>query len=300
MAKENKFASAGHKLGQIVGDWFEEYFAFPMLKNISSRLNLTLNSRFIANSKTVWLDAEGNAVDYDFVMCLPDNQTPVAFFETFWRRGARHSKDKSRDDSGKLLPMLDTYSTTRILSIISAGNFTSAARKFVKNCGVELFYIGKDFIIDAWRQNGAIIDYPDKIDENNKARLLDRIEHITLSTPAWGMDIATTLLKMPGIKSQINSYEALIYSKLCAVPIEYRITVSQKSESMIFTEYQKVDEFLASPQINNIHFSSNIVYAYDIDFGNGDSFARDNLNFNDLIKEHYNLKKLVTHMENLR
>lgn len=293
MSTDNRFASAGHKLGQIVGDWYEEYFAFPMLKNIAHRLNLTLHSRFIANSQTIWLDADSNSVDYDFVMCLPDNKTPVAFIETFWRRGARHSKDKSRDDCGKLLPMLSTYSTTRILSIIAAGDFTAAAREFVKSRGVELFYIAKNFIVTAWQNTGAIIDYPDKINESNKSKLLIDLDNIISSNPDWGENIANTLLAMPGIISQINSYSALMYSKLKSVPVEYMITISKKSDPMIFTTYQLVDVFLYSYNSQNIHLFPNVVYTYEVDFGNGDTFKRDNLTFNEMIEEHNNLKNLL-------
>ena len=33
-------ASAGHKLGQLVGDWFEQYFVLPLLEPIAKRLGL--------------------------------------------------------------------------------------------------------------------------------------------------------------------------------------------------------------------------------------------------------------------
>ena len=58
------------------------------------------------NGKIQWKDEDGNTVDFDFVLELdgtPDSVgVPVAFVECFWRRGSRHSKDKARDDSGKL------------------------------------------------------------------------------------------------------------------------------------------------------------------------------------------------------
>jgi hypothetical protein len=65
-------ASSGHKLGQRVGDWFEEYFVYPLLKEVASRLNLFLDCRFrirkARGEKIVWEDVDGNDVDYDFVM----------------------------------------------------------------------------------------------------------------------------------------------------------------------------------------------------------------------------------------
>jgi hypothetical protein len=36
-------ASAGHKVGQLVGDWFEEYFALPLLQEVANELRLYLD-----------------------------------------------------------------------------------------------------------------------------------------------------------------------------------------------------------------------------------------------------------------
>jgi hypothetical protein len=125
-------ASAGHKLGQLVGDWFEEYYVLPLLTQAAQELRLFLDNRFIERSargdRILWKDIDGNEADYDFVLELggTNNETgiPVGFVESFWRRGARHSKDKARDDSGKLMPMRDTYPTARFLGIVAAGAFT--------------------------------------------------------------------------------------------------------------------------------------------------------------------------------
>ena len=44
--ESNANASAGHKLGQLVGDWFEEYVVLPLLKSVARRLRLYLDHRF--------------------------------------------------------------------------------------------------------------------------------------------------------------------------------------------------------------------------------------------------------------
>jgi hypothetical protein len=53
----------------------------------------------VRGDKFLWADEDENAVDYDFVMELKGSAErlgiPVAFFECFWRRGSRHSKDKA-------------------------------------------------------------------------------------------------------------------------------------------------------------------------------------------------------------
>ena len=68
MAKK-KHASAGHKLGQLVGDWHEEMFVFPLLKEAASKLNLYLDNRFVARAarggetSILWKDEDDNEVD---------------------------------------------------------------------------------------------------------------------------------------------------------------------------------------------------------------------------------------------
>ena len=147
MAANQEMSSAGHKLGQLIGDWFEKDFVFPLLNEVAQKLDLFLDNRFVdrpaRGDKIVWCDIDGNGVDYDFVLELGGTKDqmgiPVAFVECFWRRGSRHSKDKARDDSGKLMPMRIVYPTARFLGIISAGDFTEPARDLVRSRDIDLF-----------------------------------------------------------------------------------------------------------------------------------------------------------------
>jgi len=69
-----KSASSGHKLGQLVGDWFEEKVATYLLTRIADELGLYLDHRFktrkCRSGKIIWDDLDGNNVDYDFVLEL--------------------------------------------------------------------------------------------------------------------------------------------------------------------------------------------------------------------------------------
>jgi hypothetical protein len=167
----NKNASSGHKLGQLIGDWYEEYFVLPLLQGVGKSLNLFVDSRFINRNvregKILWDDLDGNYVDYDYVLEIGGSDDklgiPVGFIECFWRRGARHSKDKARDDSGKLMPMRETYPTARFLGIVSAGDFTKPARDLVRSREIDLFYVPKEKIVNAFHSCGLTMDYPDKL-----------------------------------------------------------------------------------------------------------------------------------------
>ena len=300
--KPKDMASSGHKLGQIVGDWYEEYFALPLLTKIANSLNIFIDSRFATRpcrgEKILWKDEDGNKVDYDFVMELDGSSSalgsPVAFFETFWRRGARHSKEKARDDSGKLLPMKSMYPTARVLCIVSAGDFTTPARDFVLSKGVDLLYVPKVYILDAWKHHGVVIDYPDRTPEAIKRQLVDNAEHVIGKNANIYHDVAETLRQLVG-KSQLTAFERKIASKLGATPLEYKITVHHSSDPYRFFSHDAVDDFLEKstllPELPHVN------YSYEVVFGDGDTFVGDSLTLAELMKRHLDLKKLVIHME---
>ena len=85
----NPNASAGHKLGQLIGDWFEEYFVLPLLTNVAKGLRLYLDCRFQNRSargeKILWADEEGNSVDYDFVMELEGSDAAMGVARGIFR-----------------------------------------------------------------------------------------------------------------------------------------------------------------------------------------------------------------------
>lgn len=83
MAK--KLSSSGHRLGQLIGDWWEEYVVCPLLEQVADELDLYLDNRFKERScrggeKIVWQDDVGNEEAFSrhgLVMDYPD-RTPEA------------------------------------------------------------------------------------------------------------------------------------------------------------------------------------------------------------------------------
>ena len=43
---DQELSSAGHKLGQLIGDWYEEHFVLPLLQRVADHLKLYLDHRF--------------------------------------------------------------------------------------------------------------------------------------------------------------------------------------------------------------------------------------------------------------
>lgn len=216
-------ASEGHALGQLVGDWWEEYVAAPMLRDVATRLGLYLDTRFAARAcrgaAVSWEDEAGNGVDYDFVLELGGTTerrgVPVGFVESFWRRGARHSKDKARDDTGKLVPMRDTYPTARFLAIVAAGDFTEPARELVRSRGVELFYVPKDKVVECFSRHGLQIDCPDRTPEPEKAVLVRALESRYDASVA--RRAAATLRASVG-ETSVTSFVLKVVAALSALP----------------------------------------------------------------------------------
>jgi len=307
---KEKMSSGGHKLGQIIGDWFEEYFAMNILQEIADDLDLYLDSRFIKRDcrgeKIIWKDLDGNGVDYDFVLELNgDNEkfgTPLAFFETFWRRGARHSKDKARDDSGKLLPMRATYPTSRILGIISAGDFTKPAQELVKSRSIDLFYIPKQKIINAWKKHNVIIDYPDTLNENNKQKLvlqvIKKVNEVHILA-----DTACELEKIIG-KSVIDNYQSRIKSMISAPPISYGIANNFREEVKEFEDFSEVTSHLENlNHLKNIASSNFLDYKHSIHYqaiySDGNIFERDDISIMKAIELHKQIGNTLNHFRNL-
>lgn len=300
---ENERASSGHKLGQLIGDWYEEYFVLPLLQDAANSLELYVDSRFIErtcreSAKIIWKDIDGNSVDFDYVLELDGTDTifgvPVAFIECFWRRGERHSKDKARDDSGKLMPMRDTYPTARFLGIVSAGNFTEPARELVKSRGIDLFYVPKNKIIESFYSCGLTIDYPDRANENEKSSIVAAFEEQFCESKK--LDVRRALIDLIGIAS-IKSYVSRVNSYLSALPQEIRFILRQDSMPIIFKSIHSASEFLTNPNFNMAAPVES--YVYQITYSDGTEFSKAVESIESLQNLHQQITLLAQHMNKI-
>jgi hypothetical protein len=292
-------ASAGHKPGQLVGDWFEEYFVFPLLKDVAERLHLFLDCRFqnrsVRGEKILWADEDGNLVDYDFVMELEGSDaetgSPVAFFECFWRRGSRHSKDKARDDSGKLAPMRQVHPTARFLGIIASGDFTLPARQLILSRDIDLFYVPKDKIIAAFSATGMQMNYPDDAPENEKQPLAEEFEkHLTGKRKNQVADKLRMLLGKPAV----NTYLDRVRAALGATPQEIRFLARHDSAPRVFETIPDATTFLKTPDFDFGNPTEK--YVYQITYSDGAEFDRQVDSLENLRLLHEQTARLATHM----
>jgi hypothetical protein len=304
MAADNEHASAGHKLGQLVGDWFEEFFVLPLLRKVARELNLYLDCRFCkrkarTGEKVIWNDVDGSQVDYDFVMELDGTDEtlgiPVAFIECFWRRGKRHSKDKARDDTGKLLPMRDVHPTARFLGIVAGGDFTAPARTLVQHRQIDLFYVPKAKIISAFEKQGLQIDYPDRLGEAEKVKLANSFR--AGLTPKMKTRAAATLRNLIGEVS-LDAYVDRVRAAMGALPQEIRIIAQRESRPEVFETIVEATQFLQDPKFDFSAVVENFIY--EITYTDGTEFERA-LDTIDEVKElHRAIERLARHLESLR
>lgn len=295
-------SSSGHKLGQVVGDWFEETIAESLLQSVASNLGLFLDHRFRVRKsrggKIIWSDLDKNGVDYDFVLELDgtdDKQgVPLAFFETFWRRGIRHSKDKARDDSGKLAPMRDTYPTARVLGIISAGDFSQPAQELVRSRGIDLFYIPKDNICKAWADCGIPIDYLDNASEQEKSQIADIAD--SLLTREKKLEIKARLVAIVG-QSVLDSYVQRIIAGVAALPVKFQITSYLIGEPSVFDTAEEAKEFLLREYSHSSPDDMTHFFNYEVIFSDGNMFNRTHLSPAEALELHLSVCKVADFFE---
>ena len=297
-------SSSGHRLGQIIGDWWETKVLYTLLGEVADSLKLFLDNRIVHRScrsgKVLWCDLEDNVVDYDFVLELGGKDElkgiPVAFFETFWRRGARHSKDKARDDTNKLLPMRDTYPTARFLAIAACGEFTEPARDYVRSRNVELFFISKDKIVEAFDTVGIKIDYPDSLGEDSKNQLVNELQS-KFNTEIQN-EVANNLRNIVG-HSTFNAFKQRIIGGLSATPQEIRISSLNQSGCVRFKTLLQAEHFLAddSPEFPSSEILNQ--YIYEVTFSDGSEFRKTLSSLESSRLVNGQLLQLVKHMESL-
>lgn len=298
--KTESLSSAGHRLGQIVGDWWETKVIYPLLGEVADSLGLFLDNHVVLrscrNDKVHWADVEGNIVDYDYVLelggSLSEKGIPVAFFESFWRRGSRHSKDKARDDTNKLLPMRETYPTARFLAIAACGEFTEPAREYVRSRSVELFFISKEKIVEAFLSVGVTIDYPDSLEEDKKMKLVRDLER--KFTKSNQEEAAKNLRTIAG-KGAFTSFKQRISSSLTSTPQEIRIYSLARFGPVIFDSIESAADYLDGTKQEFPLNSEVSQYEYEVAFSDGSKFFRTLDTINDVKNVNNQLLQLVNH-----
>lgn len=184
-----KITSPGHKLGQLIGNFFEGFFSNRLI-NLAEELGFYCDKKGLRpkvrgkKRKVTWTDGEGNIHDMDYV--FEKNGTrdrkgePIAFIELAWRRYTKHSRNKAGEIQAALVPLGNTYrNTCNFLGAILSGEFTEGARRQLTSHNINILYIPSRKIVGAFLIKGINLDYPEDATNQQKYELIEAWENLS-------------------------------------------------------------------------------------------------------------------------
>lgn len=173
-------------------------------------------------TKLTWLDNAGNSHDLDYMLERGGSAEkvgrPVAFIELAWRRYTKHSRNKTGEIEGALLPLRDSYRSCLFLGVIVSGEYTQGGIRQLESHGIRVLHIPYERVIGAFRLKGLDLDYPEEAPPSLKRRLVSQLRRISKSelteiTAAFEEGIRD------GLDQFLGSLEAAINRQLDAVII---------------------------------------------------------------------------------
>lgn len=211
--------SLSHKFGQIIGDILE-LAIYPHLEKFAQKNKLYLDKKgerkIRKGKKVTWLDINGNKHDLDFVLERggDDNTigTPVAFIESAWRRGSRHSKNKVQEIAAAINPIAQKYkSAICFKGAILAGDFTKPSLRQLESDDFVVLYFPTELIVEVFLKFGINILTDDKTEESDYAERLAKWNLLENKS-----ELANELLKTN--KEEVSKFfDLLSYSVSCFI-----------------------------------------------------------------------------------
>jgi hypothetical protein len=183
----SRAVSAGHKLGQMIGNFFEEFFS-DTFEEFAIERNLFCDRkgpRPVVRGdklKVTWLDSDGNPHDLDYVLEVDGSDTqqgkPIAFIELAWRRYTKHSRNKSGEIEGSLLHLRDTYKSCRFIGALLAGEYSEGGLRQLRSHQIAVLHVPFGKIAEAFRARGVDLAYPENASDRLKRRVIAKWESL--------------------------------------------------------------------------------------------------------------------------
>ena len=179
--------SPAHKLGQIIGDELEAVVRAP-LQQLADEFGLYLDHTHPrpardGKRKVRWTDSYGNTHDLDYVLEEAGSEEtlgrPRAFIESAWRRYTKHTRSKTQEIQGAVLPLAQKYAECGpFLGAILAGDFTEGAREQLRSHGFRVAYIPYGTIVQAFSNAGVDLSFDEDtpvVDLRRTVRAIERL-----------------------------------------------------------------------------------------------------------------------------
>ncbi len=184
-----KVTSPGHKLGQLIGNFFEEFFS-NRLANLAEELGFYCDTKGPRpkvrgeKKKVTWTDDEGNVHELDYVFerdgTRDEKGEPAAFIELAWRRYTKHSRNKAGEIEAALVPLGNSYrNTCNFLGAILGGEFTEGARIQLTSHKINILYIAYRKIVEVFLTKGINLDYAEDATNEHKYKLIEAWENLS-------------------------------------------------------------------------------------------------------------------------
>jgi hypothetical protein len=182
------------------------------------------------------------------------------------------------------------------LAIAACGEFTEPAKDYVRTRNVELFFVSKEKVIEAFKSIGAVIDYPDALPEAEKGLLVRALEE---KFTEQNQKLAAQNLRSIAGQGAFTSFKQRICGALTATPQEIRIYSLARCGPVVFESIELAAVFLSgdSPVFPSAGEISQ--FEYEVSFSDGSSFSRTLNSLDDVRKVNAQLHQLVEHVNQL-
>jgi hypothetical protein len=271
--------SPSHEFGQIIGNILEDTTE-SLLKDCAKKHNLFLDKKGIRparkGKKVSWIDIYGNKHDLDFVIEKGGTENkigiPIAFIESAWRRYTKHSRNKSQEIQGAIMPVVANHHLKApFIGVVLAGVFTDGALNQLKSLGFAVLYLNYDSIIEAFSRSNIDAFYDEDTPEeefNKKIKAWKNLGKNGLST----IINALQSINEQKIKKFIEDLENAIKRSIKSIRI-----IPLHGEQFTLSSIKGAIDFIN--EYDEIKSNTPIVkYEITIVFDNGDKIEG---NFND-------------------
>ncbi len=268
----SRVGSATHKLGQMVGNFFESYFE-ESLRAIAEQHNLYCDCKGLRSAlrgnrtKVTWQDKNGTPHDLDYVFerggSFSIQGSPIAFIELAWRRYTKHSRNKAGEIEGALLHLGETFPEA-FLGAILAGEWSQGSLQQLNVHGVKVLYIPFEEIAQTFDAKGINLRYDEKSTDAIKWEIIETWEQ--LSTTDMG-DLQREFGRR--ISEQYRGFLAQLEKMLARHVLSVRV-LHLYGEEVVYNSIEAAISELEQKHSMVVERLSFVKYEVQIRYSNGD------------------------------
>jgi len=265
--------SPGHKLGQLIGNFFETLFVDDLI-DLSNKHGCYCDRRGLRPRvrgnlrKVTWTDKYGNKHDLDYVIEKGGSRDkrgiPVAFIELAWRRYTKHSRNKTGELEGSLLPLRETYRSCGFLGAILAGEYTEGGKKQLMSHSIHVLHIPFRVLADSFKKHGVDLGYPESASNDRKRSIIRQWESLSKQH----IEQVENHLKA-AIEKEYSAFRNALEKSLLRT-IEAVVILLLYGSELVFTSVNEAIQTLTNLKNEQPGPQEFVKYEIQIRFGDGD------------------------------